>query len=90
MTSSTKPSFGKRFKKLPPAVQNAAVERLRLWQREPWQASLPFKNVGKYWSMRIIEGYRAVGFKQGDHVTWTWIGDHDEDSESHPHGAGPP
>jgi mRNA-degrading endonuclease RelE of RelBE toxin-antitoxin system len=78
MTSSTKPSFQKRVKKLPPAIREATVERLRLWQRDPWHASLQFKNVGKYWSIRIVDGYRAVATREGDHVTWTWIGDHDE------------
>ncbi len=78
MISSTKASFRKRFEKLSPAIQEAAVERYRLWRRDPWDASLHFKKVGDYWSVRIGDGFRALATRDGDRVNWFWIGAHDE------------
>jgi hypothetical protein len=39
------------------------------------------KKLGGYdrvWSVRINEQYRAVGERQGDTITWVWIGTHNE------------
>ena len=78
MISSTKASFRKRFDKLSPAIREAAIRNYRLWQRDPWDPSLRFKKVGKYWSVRIEDGFRALATRDGDRVSWFWIGSHDE------------
>ena len=36
------------------------------------------KKVGKYWSARVTDGYRAVGTMDGDTVIWFFIETHDE------------
>jgi len=78
MISSTKASFRRRFEQLPPRVQQRAIESYRLWQRDPWNRRLMFKKIGNYWSVRIDGGYRAMATREGERVTWFWIGNHDE------------
>jgi hypothetical protein len=55
-----------------------AVKNYRLWLRDPWRPSLQFKKVGEYWSVRVGSDYRALATRRGEHVTWFWIGLHDE------------
>jgi len=31
-----------------------------------------------FWSVRICEGYRAFGYKEGEYRLRVWIGTHDE------------
>jgi mRNA-degrading endonuclease RelE of RelBE toxin-antitoxin system len=71
--------FWDEFRRLPAQVQKQAkraFEHLALDQRYP---SLQYKCVnhaeGKY-SIRINLVYRALGYMQGDEVTWYWIGHH--------------
>jgi hypothetical protein len=33
---------------------------------------------GRVWSVRINEQYRAVGERDGDTISWAWIGTHNE------------
>jgi hypothetical protein len=37
-----------------------------------------FKKVGGFWRVRIGEGYRALGYREGEYLVWVWIGTHDE------------
>lgn len=37
-----------------------------------------FKKVGRYWSVRVDENYRALGFEIEDGIIWFWIGPHSE------------
>ncbi|MEM6327509.1 MAG: hypothetical protein AAF791_10360 [Bacteroidota bacterium] len=30
------------------------------------------------WSMRVSQSYRMVGYKEGERITWFWIGTHSE------------
>ena len=38
--------------------------------------SLAFKSTEPIYSVRISRGYRALGLRDGDLVTWFWIGSH--------------
>lgn len=78
MISSTRASFRKRFEALPSEARSLAVKSYRLWRHDPGHTSLHFKKVGRYWSVRIGRDYRALAERQGDEVTWVWIGLHDE------------
>jgi hypothetical protein len=40
--------------------------------------SLQFKNVVKFWSVRIGASYRALAIEDGKDFIWVWIGTHDE------------
>ncbi|HEY0837931.1 MAG TPA: hypothetical protein VGE72_28705 [Azospirillum sp.] len=53
----------------------------RQWAANPWHPGLQFKQVHatrSIWSARINLGWRALGLREGETVTWFWIGSHDE------------
>jgi hypothetical protein len=77
MRSRATDSFWKAHDSLPESVRRAAGKQYALWLRDPSHPSLRFKKVGKYWSARVTDGYRAVGTLDGDTVIWFFIGTHD-------------
>jgi hypothetical protein len=78
MRSRAVRSFWERYNALPMDVQRLAVKQYRLWLRDPRHSSIRFKKVGRYWSARVNEDYRAVGILDGDTVVWFFIGTHSE------------
>ncbi len=75
-------SFWDLFNELPANVQRIARRNFRLLVDNPLHPSLHFKRVGPgEWSVRIGRRYRATGYEDGDGITWTWIGPHDEYDE---------
>lgn len=64
---------------LPRATQEQAYRAYRLWREAPFHPSLQFKRVSAaepMFSVRIGISYRAVGFREADHISWFWIGSH--------------
>ncbi|HZA67515.1 MAG TPA: hypothetical protein VE592_11230, partial [Geminicoccaceae bacterium] len=60
-------------------VQLQATKAYRLWRDEPSRPSLHFKPVHTaepIYSLRVSRDYRALGLREGDAVTWFWIGSH--------------
>ncbi|WP_352570484.1 MULTISPECIES: hypothetical protein [Mesorhizobium] len=39
-------------------------------------SSLHFRQVGRYWSARVDENYRAVAIRNNEDVIWFWVGTH--------------
>ena len=81
MKSTTLPSFWSAYRKLDHTLKIQAKKAFRLWISNPFHNSLQFKCINSnedIWSVRISQGYRAVGILNGDTVTWFWIGNHDE------------
>lgn len=78
MKSSTKESFRKRFRELPPDVRSLTRKNFRLWLSDPRHPSIQFKKVGRFWSARVGLEYRALAIVEGEVVQWFWIGSHDE------------
>jgi len=79
--SQTLPQFWKLYARLPKEVQRRASRAYRMWLETPDTPGLRFKRVGRtrlIYSIRIGDHYRALGMRQGDVVTWFWIGAHDE------------
>jgi len=79
--SHTEARFWKFYDSLPEDVQRRADEVYKLWQNDPYHPSLQFKRVDPQdpiYSARVGRGYRALGWLEGDTVTWFWIGNHDE------------
>jgi len=69
------------FKQLPTEVQELARRNYRLWQANSAYPSLRFKPVQglpKIFSVRVGRDWRALGERQGDTMTWFWIGSHSE------------
>jgi hypothetical protein len=81
VNSSTLKSFWQLFHSLPPDVRRNAREAFRLFQTDPFDTRLQFKQIKSkkgWWSVRIQGGYRASGERNGDAITWFWIGTHDD------------
>lgn len=78
MKSRAVDGFWTAYHALPTHLQRTARKQYALWLRDPSHPSLRFKKVGKYWSARVTDGYRAVGAMDGDTVIWFFIGTHDE------------
>jgi hypothetical protein len=79
MRSRTTRAFWDCFDRLPEAVQKQAAKAFRLWRQDVTHLSLAFKRVHAaepIYSVRITRGYRALGLRDGDLVTWFWIGSH--------------
>ena len=84
MRSSVTRTFRDRLAGLPVAVQEQAARAYALWRDDPQHPSLQFKRVSQsrpVYSVRISIGYRALGLRDGDQVTWYWIGSHAEYDE---------
>lgn len=79
MNSHVAQSFRGQFAALPESVQDQAREAYRRFQTDPWHRSLRFKRIRgtrDIYSVRIGTGYRAIGRRDEDGVTWFWIGAH--------------
>jgi len=79
MRSRTAKGFWERFARLPEPVRRQATRAFRLWRQDPAHPSLAFKRVHAtepIYSVRVSRGYRALGLRDRDGVTWFWIGSH--------------
>lgn len=70
--------FWRFFEALPPDVQDLARKNFTLLKANPRHPSLHFKPVGRVWSARVGENYRALAVRREDEAGWFWIGRHDE------------
>ena len=81
MTSHITERFRKSFAQLPEQIQRQARESYRLFQQDPYHPSLRFKQIHPskpIYSVRINIDCRAIGIRDGDEITWYWIGSHSE------------
>jgi len=79
--SLVRPSFWRAYHALDPQHRFAARRAYQLFARDPGHPSLRFKKLAgsdRVWSVRISERYRAIGERDGDTVTWIWIGSHND------------
>ncbi len=84
MKSSVTKTFRKQLNQLPNSVQKQAEKAYKLWDKDPYQNSLQFKQVSQnqpIYSVRVSLNYRVLGLLEGDHIYWFWIGTHDEYDE---------
>jgi len=72
------PRFWRCYRELPDNIQQLADQSYRLLKQNPQHPSLHFKQVGRYWSVRVGFHYRALAVEQGEDVVWFWIGPHAE------------
>lgn len=78
MSHGTNARFWINYKKLPDDIQRRADENFELLKADPRHPSLQFKRVGRYWSVRVGSGHRALGRDSEEGIVWFWIGPHDE------------
>ena len=71
-------AFWKLYGQLPAKVRALADKKFELLKQNPRHPSLMFKKVGRFWSVRIGDHYRAVATEEGGDFRWHWIGSHEE------------
>ena len=82
MNSQLTQDFLACFAKLPDAVKVQARRCCQLWRDNPAHPSLHFKRIHgqeNVYSVRIGLGWRALGLREGDTISWFWIGSHADD-----------
>ena len=78
MIHRTVSRFWRCFDALPVEVRETAEKNYELLKENPNHASLHFKRVGKYWSVRVTRDYRALAIEIENGFLWFWIGKHSE------------
>ncbi len=68
--------FWAAYGSLPQAIREMADRHYALLKANPQHPSLHFKRVGRFWSVRVGSGYRALGVDAPDGIVWIWIGAH--------------
>ena len=72
------PKFWALYNALPREVRVLADKNYALLKSDSRHPSLHFKRLGKLWSVRVGEHYRALGINVEGGVCWLWIGTHAE------------
>ena len=70
------PDFWAAYEALPPQIRKLADANYALLKNDPRHPSLPFKKVGRYWSVRVGLRYRALAVEVDGGYNWFWIGSH--------------
>jgi hypothetical protein len=72
------PRFIKLLGLLPAHIQALAMKNFLLWRHDHRHPSLDFKEWKPgYWSVRLGAPHRAQGLREGDRISWYWIGSHE-------------
>jgi hypothetical protein len=67
------PDFWTAYCSLSTTTQQLADRAYALLKRDPRHPSLRLKNVGRYWSVRVGDHYRALAIEVPDGLVWFWI-----------------
>ena len=81
MNSQVTDEFLAWFARLPEAVKSQARKAYRHWRDDPSHPSLQFKRIHgqeELYSVRVSQGWRTLGLREGHTITWFWIGSHSE------------
>jgi hypothetical protein len=70
--------FWAAYESLPPHIRKLADKNFALLKQNPQHPSLHFKKVGRYWSVRIGDHYRALATEADGDMRWHWIGSHSD------------
>jgi hypothetical protein len=70
------PQFWEHYGKLPQAIQDLADKNYALLKENPHHPSLHFKQIGRFWSVRVGMRYRALAVEVPAGLVWFWIGSH--------------
>jgi len=79
LISRTTERFRKIFQQLPEHIQQQARAAYRLFRQDPAHPSLRFRPVHSsepVYSARVGRSYRALAIREGERLTWFWIGSH--------------
>ena len=70
--------FWQHYHRLPTAIQDLADKNFAILKANPRHPSVHFKNVGRMWSARVGNHYRALAVESDAEFVWFWIGTHAE------------
>ena len=70
------PAFWAQYADLPQGVRELADKNYELLKANPRHPSVHFKRIGKLWSVRVGDHYRALGHDVPEGIHWFWIGTH--------------
>jgi hypothetical protein len=76
VTHRASPRFWQCYRQLPAEIQRLADENFELLKADPGHPSLHLKKVGRFWSARLGQNFRAIAVESDDGLIWFWIGDH--------------
>lgn len=79
MISLANTDFWQCYHQLPEALQKATREAYERFMTNPGHPALRFKKLAGYpnlWSVRVNDDFRVVGFRDGDTMTWFFVGSH--------------
>jgi hypothetical protein len=76
MRNFASPSFWDSYRNLPAAIRTTADKNYALLKENPRHPSLQLKQIGRYWSVRVGLGYRALAIEVDGGLLWFWIGSH--------------
>jgi hypothetical protein len=79
LRSTTTRRFREAFARLPEPIKDRARDAYRRFAENPNHPGLRLKRVHStepIFSVRITQDYRALGTREGDTMTWFWIGSH--------------
>ena len=76
MTHFASPDFWRLYEQLPEAIRRLADKNFDLLKSDPRHPSLRLKKVGRFWSARVGDNYRALAVESADGLIWFWIGGH--------------
>jgi len=69
-------AFWEAYRRLPEQVRVLADKNYALLKENPQHPSLPFTQVGRFWSVRVGSRYRALAVEADGELVWFWIGSH--------------
>lgn len=70
------PAFWSAYRHLPENVRALADKNFALLKSDPRHPSLHFKQIGRYYSVRVGLRYRALAVEVENGLLWFWIGSH--------------
>lgn len=76
MNHSASSRFWALYDALPAEIRETADKNFQLLKSDSKHPSLHFKRIGKVWSVRVGDRYRALGRDVPEGIQWFWIGSH--------------
>jgi hypothetical protein len=70
------PEFWEFYRALPESVRSIADRNFAMLKENPRHPSLRLKRIGRFYSVCVGIGYRALGVEVSGGVLWFWIGNH--------------
>ena len=72
------PQFWQHYARLPEEVRLVADKNYALLKQDPRHPSLHFRQIGRFWTVRVGLSYRALAVEEPEGLLWVWIGSHAE------------